>query len=110
MIKYWMPEKANILFRDDKNVPIILSYEWSPEGKPSAMFVYFGNKEYHENLLIFDSERYGREKVEEYWRKILQLDKTKSLTLDSICEATEKTFIPEEILKSLKDEKKVKAN
>ncbi len=105
-----MPEKANILFRDDKNVPIILSYEWSPEGKPSAMFVYFGNKKYKEWLWTFSAERYGRDKIEEYWRNILELDKNKKLTLDTLCNTTETTFIPEEILKSLKDERKIKAN
>lgn len=110
MNNYWIPEKSNILFRDDKNVPIILSYEWSTEGKPSAMFVYFGNKEYKEWLWTFSAEIYGREKIEEYWNKILELDKTKKLTLDNLCNAIETTFIPEEALKKIKDEKKIKAN
>lgn len=110
MDKPWMPEKSNVIFRDDKNVPIILSYEWSPIGRPSAFFVYFGNKEYHENLLMFGSEKYGRDKVEEYWKKILNLDKSRSLTLDTLCEATEATFIPEDALRAIKDERKMKAN
>ena len=106
----WIPEKSNILFRDGKNVPIILAYEWSPEGKPSAMFVYFGNKEYKELLWTFSAERYGRERVEKYWSRILELDKNKILTLDSLCNTIENTFIPEEVLKIIKNKRKIKAN
>jgi hypothetical protein len=110
MDESWMPEKCNIIFDDEEKVTIILSYNWSSENKPSSMFIYWGNEKYKEAIWNFHSERYGKDKIEDYWKEILKLDKDKKLTLDTLCNTIETTFIPEPILKVLRDKNKVKAN
>jgi predicted transcriptional regulator len=110
MTEYWNPEKGNVMFDDEKKVTIILSYNWSPQGKPSSLFIYWGNEKYQEFVQTFSAEKFGREKIEKYWSKILELDKNKKLTLDTLCDTIETTFIPEEMLKALRNKDKVKAN
>jgi len=111
MIKPWIPKKSNIMFDDEEGVGIHLSYNWSSENKPSAMFIYWGNEKYKETMMSFGSEQYGKDKIEKYWKEILELEINKKLTLDTLCDIIENNFIPEEILKKVKKEKsKIKVN
>jgi hypothetical protein len=102
MEELWMPEKHNIMFEDIEKVTIILSYNWSSENKPSSMFIYWGNERYREAIWNFHSNTFGKDKVEKYWKEVLELDKNKKLTLDSLCDTIENTFISKEKLKLLK--------
>ena len=99
MEEAWIPQKSSLSFDDDEGVGIILSYNWSAEHKPSSMFIYWGNEKYREQLWNFTTEKFGKEKVENYWKNILKLDKNKKLNLDSLCDNIESTFL--EIKKNL---------
>jgi hypothetical protein len=104
----WMPEKHNIMFEDDEKVAIILSYNWSSENKPSSMFIYWGNEKYREVIWDFHSNKFGKDKIETYWKNILELDKNKKLTLDTLCDSIENNFIPADKLKDFKKRGKSK--
>lgn len=110
MTEPWLPEKRSINFDDEHGVGIILSYNWHPDNKSSSMFIYWGNEKYKEMMMNFSSERHGREKIEKYWKKILELDENKKLTLDTLCDTIENTFIPKKELRTLKEKYKKQDN
>ncbi len=92
-MKPYKPEKTNIIFNDEDNVPVILSYNFCGGEDPSTMFIYWGNKKYKEELWTFTTQRFGKDKVEKYWKNILKLEKNKKLNLDSLCDEIESTFM-----------------
>ena len=94
MEEYW-PTKSNISFNDEEGVRIILSYNSSD--KPSSRFIYFGNDKYNEMMMDFHAHNFGKENIEKYWEDLINLDKNKELTLNTLCNTIEKYLVPSKL-------------
>ncbi len=106
MEKPYITKKGSIHFDDKEGVGIILSYNVSLENKPSTMFIYWGNDKYKEAIWNFRAEKFGKDKIEKYWKEVLELENNKKLTLDTLCDTIENTFIPEGVLKEFREKRK----
>jgi hypothetical protein len=56
----------------------------------------------------FTSEIYGKDKIEQYWKEILELDKNKILKIDTLCDTIDSVLFGKE--KQIELENKVKVN
>ena len=98
----WYPKTQNIPFNEEDGTGVLLSYNWSQEGNPSIMLIYFGNEKYHETMLNFETNYHGKENIENCWRGFMELQEKKELTLDSVCSKIENILITEDAAKIAK--------
>jgi hypothetical protein len=94
----YKPEKSSITFFVDE-LQVMLAYNWSPSNRPYSTFLYCGNKDARECLWNFNSDEYGKDRVENYWKEVLKLNSEKELNLDTLYKTIENTFLLEKQLR-----------
>jgi len=80
-------KKCKLIYAEDKKSGALLFYHSNKENQPSSKVSYWEyHKEFRKMTIDFDSQIYGEERIENYWEKILELDKDKKLNLDTLCD------------------------
>ncbi|MCX6751121.1 MAG: hypothetical protein NTZ83_06710, partial [Candidatus Pacearchaeota archaeon] len=97
-MEIWRPEKFSVTFFSDDGLQVNLAYNWSLD-RPYSTFLYWGDKDSRECLWNFNAEKYGRDKIESYWKQVLKLNSDRELNLDSLYKTIERIFLSESPLR-----------
>jgi len=93
----------------NSTVGALLFYNSSHKDAPFATIFYWEyNKDFKKMTIDFTSEIYGKDKIEQYWKEILELDKNKILKIDTLCDTIDSVLFGKE--KQIELENKVKVN
>jgi hypothetical protein len=82
----------------------LLFYNPDKNGGPSSTVWYWENgKVFKQTTIDFTHEMYGKEKIEQYWKEILELDKNKKLRINTLCNTIDEVFFGKEKQIDLED-------
>jgi hypothetical protein len=101
--------QCKLIYGDNNKVGALLFYNPNKNGVPFSNISYWEyDKNFTKRNIDFDSRIYGEDKIKRYWETILDLDKDKKLTMNTLCDTVKTFFITEQTLEALRDENRPK--
>jgi hypothetical protein len=85
MIELKVNQKCKLIYAENRKSGALLFYRHNKGDKPFSTIEYWEyDKDYRKMELDFKTDIYGKERIENYWKEILQLDEKQKLTLDTL--------------------------
>jgi hypothetical protein len=81
-------DKCKLIYENNDKIGALLFYHTDKKNQPFSKISYWEyDKDFKKMTLYFDSQVYGKDKIEQYWKEILELDKNKKLNMNTLSDA-----------------------
>jgi hypothetical protein len=85
--------QCKLIYGKNNKIGALLFYNPNKKNGPLSTVSYWEyDKDFRKMNIEFDSQIYGTHKIEQYWKKILELDKDKKLTMNTLCDVIDEVF------------------